>query len=63
MSEPTIERIVLRAEEVARLLDLSVSQVYRLAAAGEIPAVYFGRSVRFPRRAVEERLLAVGRAG
>ena len=46
---------MLRASQVAAMLELSRSEVYRLIDRGDIPAVKFGRSVRVPRRWVEER--------
>ena len=50
-----LEPIMLRPRDVAVLLSLSRSEVYRKIASGEIPAVRFGRSVRVPRRWVEEK--------
>lgn len=44
----------LTAVEVARLLSLSRSTVYRLAEAGELRAVRVGSSVRFTRQAVDD---------
>lgn len=49
------EPIMLRAAEVAAMLGLSRSEVYRLIDRGEIPSSRFGRSVRVPRRWVEQR--------
>lgn len=49
------EPIMLRPSEVARMLGLSRSEVYRLIERKEIPCHRFGRSVRVPRRWVEER--------
>lgn len=49
------EPILLRPAEVAALLSLSRSEVYRQIAAGTIPSVRFGRSVRVPRRWVEQK--------
>lgn len=46
--------IMLRPAEVAALLALSRSEVYRMIERGEIPSVRIGRSVRVPRRWVEE---------
>lgn len=46
---------MFRVAEVAALLGLSRSEVYRLIERGEIPAVRFGRSVRVPRQWVESR--------
>jgi len=53
MSE-RLEPIMLRASEVAALLGISRSTVFRLIESGEIPAVRVGRSVRVPRRWVEQ---------
>ena len=52
------EPIMLRPAEVAALLALSRSEVYRLIERGAIPAVRIGRSVRVPRRWVEEQAVA-----
>lgn len=49
------EPIMLRPVEVAALLGLSRSEVYRLIDRREIPSVRFGRSVRVPRRWVEQQ--------
>lgn len=47
--------IMLRPAEVAVLLGISRSEVYRLIERGDIPAVRFGRSVRVPRGWVEQQ--------
>lgn len=47
------EPIMLRPSEVATLLAISRSEVYRLIDRGEIPSVRIGRSRRVPRRWVE----------
>lgn len=49
------EPIMLRAVEVAALLGLSRSEVYRLMDRGMIPSVRFGRSRRVPRRWVDQQ--------
>lgn len=51
----TIVPVMLRPREVADLLSLSRSEVYRLIDRGAIPSVRFGRSVRVPRRWVEQQ--------
>ena len=38
--------ILLKAEEVAEILNISRAMVYRLMRSGEIPAVSIGRSKR-----------------
>jgi excisionase family DNA binding protein len=48
------ESLLLRAEEVARLLSIGRTKVYELIGRGELPVVRIGRSVRIPRRALEE---------
>jgi excisionase family DNA binding protein len=45
--------LLLRAAEVATLLGLGRSTVFALLAAGELPVVRIGRSVRVPRVALE----------
>lgn len=47
--------VMLRPGEVASLLALSRSEVYRLIERGQIPAVRIGRSLRVPRRWVDEQ--------
>lgn len=50
-SEPPL---LLRAEEAARLLGLGRSTMFGLLAAGALPAIRVGRSVRVSRAAVEK---------
>lgn len=45
--------LLLTAGEVARLLGLGRSTVFALLAAGDLPVVRIGRSVRVPRAALE----------
>ncbi len=45
--------LLLRAEEVAHLLGIGRSKVYELIAAGELPVVRVGRSLRVNRLALE----------
>jgi len=49
----TGEPILLRAEEVARLLGVGRTKVYELMATGELPAARIGRLVRVPRPALD----------
>ena len=49
---------LLRVEEAARLLRIGRSKLYQLLARGELPVVRIGRSVRIPRRALEEWIAA-----
>jgi excisionase family DNA binding protein len=37
----------LRVEDVARILDISVKQIYKMAAKGQIPALKIANCVRF----------------
>jgi excisionase family DNA binding protein len=43
-----VDRELLRADEAAELLGLGRSKTYQLMAAGELPTVRIGRSVRIP---------------
>jgi excisionase family DNA binding protein len=45
---------LLRADEVAEILGLGRSKVYEMMAAGVLPVVRLGRSVRVPRRQLYE---------
>lgn len=46
--------ILLRAEDVAGLLQISRSQVFEMARRGEIPCVRIGRMVRYPAQAIRQ---------
>ena len=46
----------LTVAELEELMRVSKMTVYRLAHAGEMPAVRFGRSYRVPENAVEQYL-------
>lgn len=48
----TMEPELLTVSEAAQLLRLSRSHTYDLIREGSLPVVYFGRSVRVPRRAL-----------
>jgi excisionase family DNA binding protein len=45
---------LLRAQEVAEITGLSVAKIYSMAAAGDIPALHAGTSVRIPLAALEK---------
>lgn len=45
---------LLRAQEVAPMLQLSISGVYKAARCGHLPAYRVGRSVRFDEEEVME---------
>jgi excisionase family DNA binding protein len=49
---------LMTIEEVARYLRLSRAKTYQLAAVGTIPTIRLGRSVRVPRRRLDEWLAA-----
>ena len=49
-----IEALLLRAADVAAILDLGRSKVYEMMKKGELPVVRIGRSVRVPRSALTE---------
>jgi excisionase family DNA binding protein len=50
---PASARRLLKVEEVARLLNVSRSLVYKLIASGDLPVVYIGHALRFEPEAVE----------
>lgn len=50
--------MLLRAEEAARMLGLGRSKVFQMLAAGELPVVRIGRSVRIPRDELREWIKA-----
>src|ERR1700751_5416630 len=41
------KKSALRANDIARVLDLSEKQIYKMAATGEIPSLRIANSVRF----------------
>lgn len=47
---------VLKAEQVAELLDCEVSTLCERAASGDLPGLKMGRSWIFPAEALERRL-------
>jgi excisionase family DNA binding protein len=47
-------RILLRIPETAEALGLSRSRIYELIGDGTIPTIRIGRSIRVPRRALDE---------
>ncbi len=49
-----LEPLLLKAPEVAKLLGLGRSKVFAMVAAGELPFIHIGRSVRVPREALEQ---------
>ena len=49
-----MEPLLLKAEDVAKLLGLGRSKVFAMLAIGELPVIRIGRSVRVPRAALED---------
>ncbi len=56
MNHPDLspERLLLRAEEVAKLLGVGRTTVYALVSAQKLPVVRIGRSLRIPRDALDQ---------
>ncbi len=50
----SMDQMLLRAEEVQRVLGLGRSKIYEMIAAGELPVVRIGRSVRVPADALRQ---------
>jgi excisionase family DNA binding protein len=48
------EKLLLKADEVARRLSLGRATVYLMMASGELPILRKGRAVRVPARALEQ---------
>jgi excisionase family DNA binding protein len=42
----------LRVAEVARILDVSIKKIYRMAAQGQIPSLKISNSIRFDPREI-----------
>ena len=51
-----IETDLLNASEVAALLRVHLKTIYLLAGAGRLPVIRIGRTVRFPKAAIERLL-------
>ena len=58
-----METLLLRPAEAAELLGLCRSKVYAMLAAGELPVVRIGRSVRVPREALHDWVNSRAAAG
>lgn len=48
MTNQTTQKLLLRVGEAAEILSVARSRAYAMVAAGEIPSVKLGRSVRVP---------------
>ncbi len=48
-----MEELLLRPEAAARMLGISRSRCYAMLAAGALPAIRLGRTVRVPRAELE----------
>ena len=49
-----MEKLLLRADEVAKALGLGRSKAYEMMATGVLPVVRIGRSVRVPANALSD---------
>jgi excisionase family DNA binding protein len=47
-AKPTVEPLLVRIEEAARILCLSRSTIYEMLGAGELPSVRHGTARRIP---------------
>lgn len=52
--QPTIEPLLVRVEEAARILSLSRSTIYEMMDAGELPSIRRGTARRIPVAALRE---------
>jgi len=62
MTEP----LLLRVEEVARILSIGRSKVYELIASGELPSITIGSARRVPTEALQKWIaehIGAGAAG
>lgn len=53
---------LIRVEDVARLLSISKSWVYKEAEAGRLPCLYVGAALRFRPEAIRKYIEQLGRA-
>lgn len=63
MTEHDPPALLLRVEDVARMLNLSRSKVYELIGTGKLKVVHVDRSVRVPVDAVAEFVDGLRAAG
>ena len=56
--EDDMEPLLMRAEEVARVLRIGRSKAYQLMASRELPTIRIGRSVRVPAESLDEWIAA-----
>jgi excisionase family DNA binding protein len=49
-AERPVDTLLLKAEEVAKLLGMGRTKVYEMMGAGELPVVRIGSAVRVPRQ-------------
>ena len=54
---------LLKAAEVAQILNISMGLAYRLMQSGELPSVRFGRSVRVQPADLEQFIASKTRSG
>jgi excisionase family DNA binding protein len=59
-SPENVRQVLYKPKSIAAMWDMSLSQVYKLIAAGQLEAVNVGRSKRVPREAAERFLRAAG---
>jgi excisionase family DNA binding protein len=52
-AEQPVEAVLLRIDEVARLLSLGRSETYRLVTSGELVSLKLGRRRLIPRAAID----------
>jgi excisionase family DNA binding protein len=52
------DKLLLRAEDVQRLLGIGRWKTYEMIARGELPTLRIGRLIRVPRPALEEWIVA-----
>jgi excisionase family DNA binding protein len=52
--ETTVEPLLVRVEEAARMLSLSRSTIYEMMNAGELPSVRRGTARRIPLAAIRQ---------
>ncbi|MFC1956823.1 helix-turn-helix domain-containing protein [Chloroflexota bacterium] len=53
------EKVTLRVNEVAKILDISLGTAYGAIQRGEIPSIRIGRRVLIPRKALDRLLDSV----
>ncbi|MCP3686539.1 MAG: helix-turn-helix domain-containing protein [bacterium] len=49
-----MEKLLIKPLEAAKMLSIGKTTIYELLSEGTIPSIHIGRSIRIPKKALEE---------